>query len=181
MCRICWSVRHLSTHLQTNYLKYNLVNSSNWRPQESPTPPLWVGQMFNSLLLLFKNRTILGLFFVSFRSFTSKQHKFSNKIMYKISIQYLVPGFELTTFCFEPPPLTTRTGHPSFTHWSLVPPFGMVWINVFVNLKFYFRLKWLTAHNNILCANVCDLVKRAKSWILLLLRYIEDDFSTNFK
>ena len=130
MCRICWSVRHLSTHLQTNYLKYNLVNSSNWRPQESPTPPLWVGQMFNSLLLLFKNRTILGLFFVSFRSFTSKQHKFSNKIMYKISIQYLVPRFELTTFCFEPPPLTTRTGHPSFTHWSLVPPFGMVWNNV---------------------------------------------------
>ena len=39
--------------------------------------------------------------------------------MWKMSIQYLVPGFELTTFWYESLPLTTRPGLPPNLEKSL--------------------------------------------------------------
>ena len=63
----------------------------------------------------FKKWAILGLFFFSFSVFSNKQHKFQNKWMWKMSIQYLELGFELMTFK-ESPPLTRCCYHP---YWSI--------------------------------------------------------------
>ena len=39
------------------------------------------------------------LFYCLFSVFTNKHHyKFNNKLMWKMSIQYMVPGFKPTTF-----------------------------------------------------------------------------------
>ena len=40
----------------------------------------------------------MGLFFVYFQSFQTNITNFYNKYMWKMSIQYTVPGFEPTTF-----------------------------------------------------------------------------------
>ena len=49
-------------------------------------------------LEVFFKWAIVGLFFIYFQCFSSNQHIFYNKFMWKMSIQYTVPGFELTTF-----------------------------------------------------------------------------------
>ena len=48
-----------------------------------------------------------GLFFVYFRSFQSNNTIFTTNICEKMSIQYMVLGFEPTTFIHESPPITT--------------------------------------------------------------------------
>ena len=49
-------------------------------------------------LKFFFKWAIVGLFFIYFQCFSNNQHIFYNKFMWKMSIQYTVPGFELTTF-----------------------------------------------------------------------------------
>ena len=56
-----------------------------------------------------------GLFYRLVSVFSSKHHyNFYKKICVKMSIQYMVPGFEPTTFGDESPPITTRPGLPPY-------------------------------------------------------------------
>ena len=52
------------------------------------------------------------LFFIYFRLFKHTSLQFLQQINVKnvLSIQYTMPGFELTTFEHESPPITTRPG-----------------------------------------------------------------------
>ena len=49
-------------------------------------------------LTFFKKWATLGLFFIYFQFIPSKQYKVYNKLMLKITIKHLAPGFKLTTF-----------------------------------------------------------------------------------
>ena len=55
------------------------------------------GECFHKMSFFLK-WAILGLCFVYFWPFSNKQYKFYSKLMWKMSIQYPAPGFELTAF-----------------------------------------------------------------------------------
>ena len=78
----------------------------------SKTREMWFESLGLILCSFFKKWVILGLLFVYFRSFSNKQHKIYNKLMWKMSIQFLVPAFKLTIFWLWV---------SSFNHWTRAP------------------------------------------------------------
>ena len=66
-----------------------------------------------------KKRANPGLFFVYFRSFSNKHYyNFYNRLMWKnvMSIQYMAPGFEPTTFATWVSSQNHKTRAPAQTH-----------------------------------------------------------------
>ena len=56
----------------------------------------------------FKKWAILSLFLIYFQPFQANNTIFASNVCRKMSFQYPMPGFELTKFRYEFPPLTTR-------------------------------------------------------------------------
>ena len=90
-----WSLQHSVAKLTTKF------NSQHSRKCQSPVWPDWAIYWccFCWWRWFFKKWANPGLFYHLFSVFSIKHHfNFYNKYMWKMSIQYMVPGFEPMTF-----------------------------------------------------------------------------------
>ena len=112
--------------LSIYFFTFIQFNVDHFIPFILASPSLWdVPLSISFFLLLYVSSFLFSMgqrrpLFRLFLVFSNKHYNFYNKSMWKMSIQYTVPGFEPTTLEHESSPITTRPGLPPRIYLSFL-------------------------------------------------------------